>query len=65
MRNFPEYRSRISLVTDVIAFRNHIVHGYATIKDDIVWEITQNYLPRLHDEVTHLLAEIDPGRPIP
>lgn len=65
LRNFPEYRARITLVGDVIAFRNQIVHGYATVKDDLVWEITQTYLPRLHDEVAELLAELDPGRPIP
>jgi len=65
LRSFPEYRNRITLVSDVIAFRHQIVHGYATIKDDIVWEITQAYLPRLHQEVVKLLAELDPGRVAP
>jgi uncharacterized protein with HEPN domain len=65
LRHFPEYRDRITLVGDVIAFRNRIVHGYATVKDDLVWEITQSYLPRLHDEARHLLAELDPDRELP
>lgn len=65
LRNFPEYRDRITLVSDIIAFRNRIVHGYATVKDDLVWEIAQAYLPRLHDEAKHLLAELDPEREIP
>jgi len=39
LRHFPQYRSGITLVSDVIAFRNQIVHGYATLRDDMVWEI--------------------------
>ena len=65
LRSFPGYRDRITLVSDVIAFRNQIVHGYATVKDDIVWEVVQTQLPRLHGEVAQLLAELDPGRPAP
>jgi uncharacterized protein with HEPN domain len=55
LRNFPLYRDKITLVGDIIAFRNQIVHGYATVRDDMVWEIVQVYLPRLHKEVTELL----------
>jgi len=61
LRYFPEYRDQISVVGDVIAFRNQIVHGYATVKDDIVWEIVLTYLPRLRAEVDELLKE--PDRP--
>jgi len=59
LRNFPDYRDRITLVGDIVAFRNQIVHGYATVRDDIVWEIIRAYLPTLHREVTELLAEED------
>jgi uncharacterized protein with HEPN domain len=55
LRNFPLYRDKITLVGDIIAFRNQIVHGYATVRDDMVWEIVQVYLPRLHREVAELL----------
>jgi uncharacterized protein with HEPN domain len=55
LQHFPDYRARITLVADVIAFRNQIVHGYATIRDDMVWEILQVYLPRLESEVLQLL----------
>jgi uncharacterized protein with HEPN domain len=54
---FPEYRDKIILVSDIIAFRNQIVHGYANVRDDIVWEIVQVYLPRLHEEVVALLEK--------
>jgi uncharacterized protein with HEPN domain len=56
---FPEFRNRITLPGEIIAFCNQIVHGYANVRDDIVWEIAQVYLPRLHAEVTQLLAETD------
>ena len=57
LRNFPGYRDTITLVGDIIAFRNQIVHGYATIRDDMVWEIVQVYLPRLREEVARMLTE--------
>jgi uncharacterized protein with HEPN domain len=59
LRYFPLYRDKITLVGDIVAFRNQIVHGYATIRNDMVWEIVQVYLPRLHQEVTELLEEPD------
>jgi uncharacterized protein with HEPN domain len=57
LRHFPQYRASISLVGEIVAFRNQIVHGYATVRDDIVWEIVQVYLPQLSKEVSKLLDE--------
>jgi uncharacterized protein with HEPN domain len=59
LQHFPHYRDRISLLSEIVAFRNQIVHGYATVRDDIVWEIIQVYLPRLQEEVSKLLEEQD------
>ena len=59
LRYFPLYRDKITLVGEIVGFRNQIVHGYATIRNDMVWEIVQVYLPRLHQEVTELLEEPD------
>ncbi len=53
------FATDITLVGDIIAFRNQIVHGYATVRADLFWEIVQGYLPRLHDEVVTLLAELN------
>lgn len=39
LRLFPQYSIRITLPEQIIAFRNQIIHGYATVRDDIVWEI--------------------------
>ena len=57
LRSFPLYCNKITMVGDIVAFRNQIVHGYATIRDDMVWEIVQVYLPRLHREIAGLLDE--------
>lgn len=63
LRFFPQYSTRITLPEQIIAFRNQIVHGYATVRDDIVWEVIQTYLPKLYREVTQLLNEPDPSGP--
>jgi len=60
LRHFPLYRERITLVGDIIAFRNQIVDGYATVRDEMVWEIVQVYLPKLQAEVEELLKDADP-----
>lgn len=62
LRYFPQYRVRITLPEEIVSFRNQIVHGYATVQDDIVWEIVQVYLPRLEGEVSELLEEPDTRR---
>ena len=59
LHHFPAYRDRVTLPSEIVAFRNQIVHGYATVRDDIVWEIVQVYLPKLHEEVIKLLGEQD------
>ncbi|MGH8686760.1 MAG: HepT-like ribonuclease domain-containing protein [Burkholderiales bacterium] len=39
----------------IIAFRNILVHGYATVDDRIVWGVIENYLARLQAAVKRLL----------
>jgi uncharacterized protein with HEPN domain len=63
LRLFPEMRSRISHPSEIVGFRSQIIHGYATVRDDIVWEIVHSYLPVLHREVSALLEE--PATPAP
>jgi uncharacterized protein with HEPN domain len=41
----------------VIAFRNVLIHGYATILDDLVWGIVETRLAALLDVVERLLPE--------
>ena len=56
-RFFPELVGRITHDHQIIAFRNRLVHGYATVRHALVWDILQASLPRLRDEVGELLRE--------
>ena len=40
----------------IIAFRNILVHGYATVDDRIVWGVVEASLPELMKSVDGLLA---------
>lgn len=46
--------SRINDYQRIIAFRNVLAHGYDVVSDEIVWDIVQNWLPRLLREVEDL-----------
>ncbi|MBN1379405.1 MAG: DUF86 domain-containing protein [Gammaproteobacteria bacterium] len=41
----------------IIAFRNILIHGYASVDDQLVWDIVENKLPVLREEVEKLLFE--------
>lgn len=35
----------------IIGFRNILIHNYARVSPELVWEITQVYIPKLLEEV--------------
>ena len=41
----------------IVAFRNQLIHGYATVNPSTVWTIAQNSLPSLITVVQALLNE--------
>ena len=49
--------ARIPDVPQVVAFRNQLIHGYATVNPDTVWNIAQTALPGLLAAVQRLLDE--------
>jgi len=49
--------ARIPDVPQIVAFRNQLIHGYATVNPDTVWNIAQNALPGLLAAVQSLLGE--------
>jgi uncharacterized protein with HEPN domain len=54
--------SLVDAVTDtgrIIAFRNRLIHGYASVSDAVVWGVVESNLPTLHGEVQALLGEAD------
>jgi uncharacterized protein with HEPN domain len=46
----------ISESSRIVAFRNQIIHGYGSIRDNVTWQIIQDKLPILKRELVDLLA---------
>ncbi len=55
-----DFRSKNSDVEwrKIIATRNRIIHGYATVDLEIIWNITQNDLGNLKTEIEKILEEL-------
>ena len=53
-----ELPGRISNLRRIIAFRNRLIHGYASVSPKIVWGIVTNDVPVLLTEVRSLLNEL-------
>ena len=47
----------------IIAFRNRLIHGYASVSNPVVWGIIEGDLPGLAATVEELLARWDPEAP--
>jgi len=50
----PELAAKIHDLTQIIAFRNVLIHAYATIDDRLVWGVIERDLPLLIAELTLL-----------
>ena len=50
--------ARIPDLPQIVAFRNQLIHGYATVNVSTVWNIAQNALPALLDAIQGLLGEL-------
>lgn len=55
----PSMALRIPDLPQIVAFRNQLIHGYALVNVDTVWNIVQNALPGLLSTVEALLATDD------
>jgi len=51
-----ELAAQVSRWRDIIAFRNIIAHGYASLDHSVVWRAHNESLPALRAEVANLLA---------
>ena len=56
-----ETACRISEYRKLVNFRNVLVHGYADVDDDLVWDLVQTKLPTLLTEVRALLGSANDG----
>jgi uncharacterized protein with HEPN domain len=57
---FPEIMDKIGSAQTIVAFRNRLIHGYETIRDETVWEAIQKSLPILLSDVGTLLNQLAP-----
>lgn len=53
----PTLVARVPDAPQIVAFRNQLIHGYATVNPGTVWNIAQNALPVLVGTVQDLLEE--------
>jgi len=53
----PQWADRIPDVPQIIAFRNVLIHGYASVNDLTVWRTINESLSTLYEIVTSLLDE--------
>jgi uncharacterized protein with HEPN domain len=59
LRLDPGLATRISDTGRIIAFRNRLIHAYASIADGVVWGVLETNLPTLRQEVEVLLRETE------
>ena len=57
----PDLAARIPYLPQIVAFRNQLIHGYARVDHDTVWEVIQHSLPQLKAAVGALLQELEQG----
>jgi len=55
----PETAASIGDIAAIIAFRNLLVHGYASIRNDVVWGITQTRMVPLAATLGALLEQAE------
>lgn len=53
----PPTAQRIAGYSQIIAFRNILIHGYDQIDHEIVWQVVRRDVPVLHAEFAALLEE--------
>ena len=51
----PNLADAISESRRIVAFRNILVHGYASVSNEVVWSALTNDVPSLRAEVSRLL----------
>ena len=54
----PDLARELPELSQAIAFRNILIHGYATIDDRTVWRAVQEGLPALRARLAELLDRI-------
>lgn len=58
----PATAARIPDIGRIIAFRNILIHAYATVDDRLVWGVVESDLPILQQTLEQLLKEQGQGQ---
>ena len=58
MKTAPDLLTKIRDHRKIIDFRNLLIHGYDMISDPIVWDIIQESLPVLREDINNLLDDL-------
>jgi uncharacterized protein with HEPN domain len=59
-RHHPEIADRLTHRARIVAFRNILIHAYASIDDAIVWDLIEGGLALLRQEASTLIESLDP-----
>lgn len=54
----PALAGRIPNLSEIVAFRNLLIHGYASLNHILVWRTIEESLPQLRKTVAGLLDEL-------
>jgi uncharacterized protein with HEPN domain len=54
----PEIANRVPDLPQIVSFRNLLIHGYATVDHQTVWDTIQTHVPGLRQCVVNLLDEM-------
>jgi uncharacterized protein with HEPN domain len=58
-RSDPELAGTIPDLPRIVAFRNVLIHGYATVDNQLVWGVVERDLPTLLATLTRLLTDAE------
>lgn len=59
----PGLAAQIPDLPQIVAFRNQLIHGYATVDHATVWSVVTESLPELCRVVEELLHRLDASQP--
>ena len=57
LRLDPDLAKRIAGTKRIVAFRNRLVHGHASVVDEVVWGVLETNLPLLRRDIVDLLKQ--------
>ena len=56
LENFPEKEEQFPEAPRIISFRNRLIHGYASVSNEVVWGVLERNLTALTVKVDEILA---------